>query len=771
MNCVFQSIEENTPFTGMIDNLMLTFKRRLLNIEIRIAFWKIDRLNKENTEIKNRSVCLANSSLATFFSSQEKSFDKQYTNNISGLNSKFDALSRNQLTNHIQSDTEKFIHNASNTPIPDDVKFMTGLGPKFGLPIESKEIPVFGIVCDLEMILNNCVEAREQNNIRYTATNVLKRAVNNRNLTSFESFLIKKKQTTSKFFKEHTNIICMRSDKGGKTVFMDRNVYDEEAVAMLNDRATYQPCKDPTKKLQRLNNAFVQKLYDSGKIETATNYKLKSQNPSPPLMYFLAKHHKKDMPLRPISADLNGPTRNLSEFASKILSKLTKSEYHIKNSYEFQQFISNCTFDEEEEMVSFDVVSLFTNAPVPMIIEIIELRWNEIEQHTNLSKSEFLEMITLCTTNSYFAYKDKTYKQSYGTPMGAPISPILVELLMDFILDKIQVLMESQSRRIRVLKKYVNDLFLLVRKGKVNEILELFNSVDDRIQFTYELEKDKRIPFLDMMVHRDDTENFFYTNWYRKPVSSGRMLNYHSVHPMNQKISTALGLIDRVHRLSDDRFKTNNKSLLKDLLIRNDYPVRLINRLIDRYYQRSNSTVPNVTNSTRTNVEIKRFSLPYVPGVSQSIAKSITNVCDNVSVAYKNNNNVGKFFSKLKDPIPFCESRNIVYQVNCIDCNNQKCYIGTTGQTVHKRMNQHKNDVNKNNPNRSALAHHAIHNNHKFDFENVRILERESIYNKRMLLEELHIKSSRNCVNFKSQETRNVNDIYMPLLENIGKNS
>lgn len=494
-----------------------------------------------------------------------------------------------------------------------------------------------------------------------------------------------------------------------------------------------------------------------------------SQNPSPPLMYFLAKHHKEDMPLRPISADLNGPTRNLSEFASKILSKLTKSEYHIKNSYDFQQFISNCTYEEEEEMVSFDVVSLFTNAPVTKIIEIIESRWNEIEQHTNLSKPEFLEMISLCTNNSYFAYKGKTYKQTYGTPMGAPISPILVELLMDFILDKIQVLMETHSKRIRVLKKYVDDLFLLLPKGKVNEILEIFNSVDDRIQFTFELEKDNRIPFLDMMVYRDDSEKKFYTNWYRKPVSSGRMLNYHSVHPMCQKISTALGLIDRVHRLSDDRFKINNKSLLKDLLMRNDYPIRLINRLIDRYYQRANTTVSNVNISTQANAEIKRFSLPYVPGVSQSIAKSITNVCDNVSVAYKNNNNVGKFFTKLKDPIPFCETRNVVYKVPCIDCNKKKCYIGTTGQTVHKRMNQHKNDVNNKEPNRSALAHHALHNNHKFDFENVKILERESMYHKRMLLEELHIKSSRNCVNLKSQETRNVNDIYIPLLESIGK--
>lgn len=74
---------------------------------------------------------------------------------------------------------------------------------------------------------------------------------------------MKKKQATSKFFKEHTNILCMRSGKGGKTVFMDTNVYDEKAAAMLSDNANYQPIRDPTNKLQRLNNAFAKNLYES----------------------------------------------------------------------------------------------------------------------------------------------------------------------------------------------------------------------------------------------------------------------------------------------------------------------------------------------------------------------------------------------------------------------------------------------------------------------------------------------------------------------------
>ena len=313
----------------------------------------------------------------------------------------------------------------------------------------------------------------------------------------------------------------------------------------------------------------------------------------------------------------------------------------------------------------------------------------------------------------------------------------------------------------------MDDLFLLIPRGKVNEILEIFNSVDDRIQFTFEMENNNCIPFLDMTVHRDETNRKYITNWYRKPMASGRMLNYHSIHPMNQKLSAALGLIDRVNRLSDDRFKKDNDSLIRDLLLRNDYPIRLINRLMNRYYNRNNSTATNTTAHGTNATATKYFSLPYVPNVSRLIAKSITDACDNVKVAFRNSNNVSCLYSKLKDKTPLEEATNVVYRINCIDCNNNKCYIGTTGQKVHTRKKQHMDDVAKQQQNRTALAYHAVTNGHKFDFDNLRIIERENNYHKRMFLEELHIKSCRNCVNFKSVESKNVSDIYTPLLEKL----
>lgn len=54
---------------------------------------------------------------------------------------------------------------------------------------------------------------------------------------------------------------------------------------------------------------------------------------------------------------------------------------------------------------------------------------------------------------------------------------------------------------------------------------------------------------------------------------------------MNQKISTAIGFNDRIHRLSDVRFTARNNRRLIESLEKNDYPLRLVHRLINRYHE------------------------------------------------------------------------------------------------------------------------------------------------------------------------------------------
>lgn len=75
-----------------------------------------------------------------------------------------------------------------------------------------------------------------------------------------------------------------------------------------------------------------------------------------------------------------------------------------------------------------------------------------------------------------------------------------------------------------------------------------FNSFHRRLQFTYEKEVDGKIPFLDMLIIKED--GILKTKWYSKPMASGRVLNYKSNHVNSMKVNVAFGFVKRVLELS-----------------------------------------------------------------------------------------------------------------------------------------------------------------------------------------------------------------------------
>ena len=47
-----------------------------------------------------------------------------------------------------------------------------------------------------------------------------------------------------------------------------------------------------------------------------------------------------------------------------------------------------------------------------------------------------------------------------------------------------------------------------------------------------------------------------------------------------------------------------------------------------------------------------------------------------------------KIFSNLKSPVPLLNKINVVYKINCMDCN--EFYIGRTKRNLHIRLKEHK---------------------------------------------------------------------------------
>ena len=148
-------------------------------------------------------------------------------------------------------------------------------------------------------------------------------------------------------------------------------------------------------------------------------------------------------------------------------------------------------------MVSFDVVSLFTNVPLEQITNIIIKRiYDKNEINTNIPKQEMKELLYLCTKNAHFTLNTKTYVKDDGVAMGSPLGPMLANI---FMVELEQNIIPTLSKDISLWKRYVDDTICFVNSNRISHVLESLNSFHSNTKFTLEKEKGNKIPCLDIV--------------------------------------------------------------------------------------------------------------------------------------------------------------------------------------------------------------------------------------------------------------------------------
>ena len=130
--------------------------------------------------------------------------------------------------------------------------------------------------------------------------------------------------------------------------------------------------------------------------------------------------------MRPIVSFVNSPTYAISGYLARILSPVIgNTDYTVKNSCEFADFIRDKTLNACEELVSFDVVSLFTKIPVDLAVKVAEERLREdafLGQRTSLPVEDIIHLLSFCLKTTQFAYNGTYYQQGFGKAMGSPVS-------------------------------------------------------------------------------------------------------------------------------------------------------------------------------------------------------------------------------------------------------------------------------------------------------------------------------------------------------------
>ena len=83
--------------------------------------------------------------------------------------------------------------------------------------------------------------------------------------------------------------------------------------------------------------------------------------------------------------------------------------------------------------------------------------------------------------------------------MDSPLGPVLAGIFMVELETRV---IPTVTDNISHWRRYLDDTFLFIKKGYVGHVLARLNSFHENIQFTYELENQSKLSFLDVLLLR-----------------------------------------------------------------------------------------------------------------------------------------------------------------------------------------------------------------------------------------------------------------------------
>ena len=127
--------------------------------------------------------------------------------------------------------------------------------------------------------------------------------------------------------------------------------------------------------------------------------------------------------------------------------------------------------------------------------------------------------------------------------MGSPVSVTVANLVMEDVEERA---ITSSLVKTPLWKCYVDDTCTALPRTQLEQFHTHLNSIEPSIDFTYELEDEGNMPFLDLNIkhHPDGTLS---TNVFRKKTHTDKYLNFQSHHALAHKLAVVRTLHNRAN--------------------------------------------------------------------------------------------------------------------------------------------------------------------------------------------------------------------------------
>ena len=650
-------------------------------------------------------------------------------------NKKKDEYTNNRPTNPPEMQRpidKKWVINLSSHVLTDNQRKALERG--FNFATTPKTIPKEEIIASVEAAL------RKHRNLQPERAEVARAAIANvlhhakppqPNRTKSEHAAMRDLQTNK-------DITILQADKANATVILDTTDYEEKANALLSKPPFRQIKKDQTAKNEKRVNDCMKRLIKSDPQNKSTFERLQASanGTRPALLYGSVKTHKPGYPLRPIVSAIGTATYNTARYINWILSPICEQlPSHIKNTEDFIDSIQTLQIEDDEVMISFDIKSLFTNVPVKETTHVIEniLRNDKsLHERTDLKISSIMELINLCITTTSFRFRGKSYELTDGLPMGSPASQCIADL---FVSSIEKATLSTFPDAIKVWRRFVDDIFSIIKKADAPAILAHLNEQHESIEFTTEVENNDQLLFMDVVVHR--RKKRLETTIHRKPTHTGRYLSYESHHPDSAKLAVAAALLKRIDYITlDKEARQKEEKKIYDDLRTNGYPQATIRKMKHKLKKTTRKTNPReqeLRNETQSET-LATCSIPYLRGTSEAIRRILTPL--QIRTTMRPRKDKWSLMRGAKDALHADEKPGVIYALGCKECC--KTYIGETQRTARQRVKEHRMHTRCGHPELSAVAQHAHDASHEIHWT-ARVIREEKNKTKRKVKEALAI--------------------------------
>ncbi|MGH0131312.1 UNVERIFIED_CONTAM: hypothetical protein FKN15_045536 [Acipenser sinensis] len=476
------------------------------------------------------------------------------------------------------------------------------------------------------------------------------------------------------------DIMIRPADKGSGIVIMNTDDYMKSVECELNNTDTYEEVKsNKINKSVKEVKEIAERLHNKGIISKELKKYMQPHNARTGLARGNPKMHKENHPMRMIVSTIDNPTHIIAEIAEKQLrSHVEKLPSYVKDTTQFLKRLESLKHNLPENTILFcmDVKSLYPNVPHKETLEACQ--------------------------------------------------------------------------------KALDDIFGVWIHGEesVFQFHKMANEIHSNIKVDLRWTR-KEIEFLDTIVKLE--ERSIETDLFCKPTDMHQYLHMSSAHPIHTKRAIPKGLGIRIRRIcSKESDYVKQRNVLKTNLKKRGYKERIIETELRKVDKLKRDDLLDYKNRDK---KVKRVPLimtysKLLPNISKIVWKHLRILHNSEKlkkvflkapvVAFKREANLGdilvhskhkriidkigstnmctsrckvcKYIDKSKNIIKhknttyplktntYCKNSNVVYGIACEKCDEIK-YVGETGTTLYKRIQNHLSLIRNNKINEPIVQH------------------------------------------------------------------